>query len=162
MTEEEERTVQDDYYALLRITPQAEEFVIKAAHKALAAHYNGLDDNERLKEINIARDLLLDPERRAQYDHARLHPSGTIIGGRWRLVSKIAEGGFGTTYKGEHVETGKPVCMKHCSKVSPDHRRLMLEEAEAAWDLRHYGIPAVRDLVTLADGSMVLVTSFIE
>lgn len=37
----------------------------------------------------------------------------------------------------------------------------MIGEARAMWDLRHYGIPAIRDLHRLEDGSLALVMSYV-
>lgn len=35
-----------------------------------------------------------------------------IVGGRWRLVSRLGEGSFGVVYSGVHVETGEEVAVK--------------------------------------------------
>lgn len=40
--------------------------------------------------------------------------------GQYRITEKIAEGGFGTTYKGEHIRLKAPVCIKHCPQISPE------------------------------------------
>lgn len=87
---------------------------------------------------------------------------GTVIsGGEFRVLSLIAEGGMGKTYKGEHILTGAPVCIKHCTNTSPAVSKLLIEEACTVWDLRHYSIPAMRSLAKLADGSLALVMSYI-
>lgn len=86
--------------------------------------------------------------------------NGKIIG-EYRIVSKIADGGFGVTYRAEHLTLGTPVCIKHASHVSPADEELLLDEARAMWDLRHYGVPAVRDLIRLPDSSLALVMSYI-
>ncbi len=84
-----------------------------------------------------------------------------ISGGEFRVLSLIAEGGMGKTYKGEHILTGAPVCIKHCTDKAPEVSRFLIEEACAAWDLRHYSIPAMRSLVKLADDTFALVMSYI-
>jgi len=64
-----------DYYAILGVTQQAEDVVIKAAYRALAQRYHpdryaGLanDANRKMAEINEAYAVLSDPERRKAYD----------------------------------------------------------------------------------------------
>lgn len=85
----------------------------------------------------------------------------TIIG-QYKVIEKIAEGGFGTTYKAEHLRLGTPVCIKHCSKVARIMDTILEQEARAVWDLRHYAIPVMRDILRLEDGSSALVMSYIE
>lgn len=81
--------------------------------------------------------------------------------GNYRIIEKIATGGFGTTYKGEHILLREPVCIKHRAEVSPEIEQILIDEAKAMWDLRHFGIPSVRDFVRLDDGSIALVMSYI-
>jgi len=82
--------------------------------------------------------------------------------GQYRITEKIAEGGFGTTYKGEHTRLKAPVCIKHCPRISPEMDKILEQEARAVWDLRHYAIPVMRDMLRLKDGSSALVMSYIE
>lgn len=60
-----------DYYQTLGVTKEAEDFVIKAAYKALMRAYHP-DRNpgfqERVKLINNAYDVLSDSVKRAEYD----------------------------------------------------------------------------------------------
>jgi len=81
--------------------------------------------------------------------------------GDFRILEAIADGGIGKTYRGEHVLTKAPVCIKHCSTISPEHDAIMINEARAMWDLRHYAVPAIRNLLRLEDGSLALVMSYI-
>ncbi|HEX3266213.1 MAG TPA: DnaJ domain-containing protein [Candidatus Limnocylindrales bacterium] len=65
-----------DLYAELEVSRQATPAVIEAAHRALVKRHHpdvadsadGPADNERITRLNIARDWLLDPARRARYD----------------------------------------------------------------------------------------------
>lgn len=82
--------------------------------------------------------------------------------GPYNITKFIAEGGFGKTYKAEHKVLGVPACIKHCSNISEDANEILAAEAKAIWDLRHFSIPAIRDLVKLRDGSTALVMSYIE
>jgi len=74
-----------DYYAILGLTPSAEEVVIRAAYKALAQRYHpdrttGKDNHSgaRMAEINEAYQVLSNKEKREEYD--RVRGSGTQSG----------------------------------------------------------------------------------
>jgi serine/threonine protein kinase len=150
-----------DYYDVLEVSPHACSEVIDAAHKALVLlfHPDKVGSNERIKELNNAHSTL--KNNRAEYDRERLRNYGKIIGD-YRILEQIAEGGFGITYKGEHVTLKVPVCIKHSSIVSPQNEEILKEEARAIWDLRHYAIPAIRNIIKLDDGSLALIMSYIE
>lgn len=148
-----------DLYAVLEVSPRASKEVIHAAYRALSmANKNS---EKRLLSLNVAKDILLDDDKRDDYDK---HRDGDAKGkqiGNYRILEKIAEGGFGKTYKGEQITLKAPVCIKHAHKVSPQDEEIMLQEASAIWDLRHYGIPNIRDVLRLDDGSIALVMSYV-
>lgn len=148
-----------DHYKILEVCPNASPEVVSAAWKALAKKYQ--KDEPRLKLVNNAKDILCDSTHRQDYDADRnLVKKGKVIQG-YRILQKIAEGGFGTTYKAEHVATGCPVCIKHASEISAADTEMLLAEARAVWDLRHWGIPSMRDVIKMDDGSLGLVMSYI-
>ena len=152
-----------NFYDLLEVSPRARPEVIHAAYRALMGIYHSDKrggDEAVAKELIEANRILSDPDERARYDSTRENDEGKVIG-EYRVLELIAEGGFGKTYKGEHILTGEPVCIKHCSRISPQDERILIEETKAAWDLRHYSIPAMRNLLKLEDGSLALVMSYI-
>lgn len=78
-----------DYFRILQVHPEASPEVIEQAYKALARkhHPDGYPQerqawaNRRMQEINEARDVLTDPDRRAEYlRQRRLQPWRTF----WR------------------------------------------------------------------------------
>jgi curved DNA-binding protein CbpA len=73
-----------DAYGVLRITPNAEDFVLEAAYRALARHFHpdGADpDEERMADVNRAYNLVRTPERRKRYDRLhRIRPMGPGLG----------------------------------------------------------------------------------
>ncbi len=149
-------------YDVLEVSPRARRTVIQAAYKAIMkdCHPDNGGSESTSRTVNGAYDLLSNPSKRKEYDRDRENLSGTIIGD-YRVLKPIAEGGFGKTYLGEHIRVGKQVCIKHCSQISPQDEEILVEETRAMWDLRHYAIPAVRDLLKLDDGSLALVMSYI-
>lgn len=151
-----------DYYELLEVSPRARKEVINAAYKALMGiyHPDKTGSDRVAKSLNEAHEVLNNPKARKSYDKDRENITGTIIG-EYRVLELIAEGGFGKTYKGEQILTGMPVCIKHASSVSPQDEEILIEETKAVWDLRHYAIPAMRNLLKLDDGSLALVMSYI-
>jgi DnaJ-class molecular chaperone len=66
-----------DYYTVLQVDPQAEQEVIDAAYRRLAAKYhpdvNGgsAEATERMKLLNEAHEVLCDPIKRKAYDRGR-------------------------------------------------------------------------------------------
>jgi len=151
-----------DFYEILEVSPRARREVIDAAHKALLQIYHpDKTGNDRVaKSIGEAYQTLKDEKARRKYDRERDKDGGKIIGD-YRILDLIAEGGFGKTYRGEHVLLGTPVCIKHASHVSPQDEMILMEEAKAIWDLRHYAIPSIRNILKLDDGSLALVMSYV-
>ena len=66
-----------DLYVALGVAPGADPETIRAAHREAVrrAHpdvvANGDTSDEEAKRLNVARDWLIDPARRARYDEAR-------------------------------------------------------------------------------------------
>lgn len=151
-----------DYYQVLQVHPKAIPEVIDAAYKALMKiHHPDLDTSGKTATVlNEAHDVLSSSLKRKDYDNERIVPIGKSIG-PYKLISKIAQGGFGRTYKAEHSILGELVCIKDCSNMSLEDNKMLIEEAKAVWDLRHYALPAMRDLIQLDDGRVFLVMSYI-
>lgn len=149
-------------YEILEVNPRARDSVIEAAYRTLIKEYHPDKggDPKRAAKINEAKRILLDEKERQKYDEEINSIEGKALG-NYKVLEKIAEGGFGTTYKAVHTTTDCLVCVKHANNISPEDEELLVNEAKAMWDLRHYGIPAVRDLLKLEDGSLALVTSYV-
>ena len=153
----------DNLYDILEVSPRARPEVINAAYKVLIQDYHPDKtdgDTKIASALNEAKEVLLDDKKRAKYDEFRNDLEETDIGG-FRVLKLIAEGGFGRTYRGEHIKLKTQVCIKHGINISPQDAEILMEEARAIWDLRHFGIPAIRDLVRLDDGSYAIVMSYI-
>jgi hypothetical protein len=97
-----------DYYSRLQVHPKAHPDVIKAAHRALMnlKHPDKGGSDKAAAAINEAYDVLGDEAKRDAYDDARGKNLGGKLVGDYRILHKTAEGGFGKTYKAEHLLVG--------------------------------------------------------
>lgn len=152
-----------NYYELLQVSACANTEVIHAAYRALLKlrDPNRPENKNFAQSINEAYHTLAKPDLRKQYDNSLFHKGTGEILGSFRKLDQIAEGAFGRTFRGEHIELGEPVCIKDCFNVAPEYYPMLEEEARAMWDLRHYEIPAIRDFVKSANGSPVLIMSYV-
>lgn len=154
------------HYHVLEVLPSASQDVIIAAYRALmkANHPDTNPGHEsRAARITAAFSVLSDPKLRKDYDKSLSFKPGNVVGNKYRILEKIAEGGFGTTFKAEHLELpGALVCIKYPGWISDEYEEVLQREAMAMWNLRHYAIPAIRDYLRFPDGAVALVMSFIE
>lgn len=100
-----------NYYAILGVTPKADESALKTAYRKLARMYHP-DRNpgdkaaeERFKEISEAYGVLSDADKRAHYDRFGTAPSAASgpqaqDGGFGTLFEDIIEGFFGAGERG--------------------------------------------------------------
>lgn len=146
-----------DPYKILEVSGNASPEVIHASYHALVKKFS--NDEVRLRKLNEANELLGDSDKRKKFDNKK-STKGKIVG-EYKIIEEIAEGGFGKTYKAEHIATGCPVCIKHASEVSDTDTEMLIEEARAVWDLRHWGIPAMRNVLKMPDESLALVMSYV-
>ncbi|MBI4142513.1 protein kinase [Candidatus Uhrbacteria bacterium] len=146
-----------DHYDLLEVHPQARIEVIEAAFQALLAlHPNGA----RTAQLREAHETLADPKRRRAYDRERTDLVGTVIGS-YRVVEQIAEGAIGITYRGEHILTGLPVCVKHCAWLDAETNATLVHEAKLLWGLAHFALPVIHDIIRCADGRIALIMQYV-
>lgn len=153
-----------DLYQVLQVHPRAQPEVIDAAYKSLlklcAPRAFG-DSETHAVALGEAHVILSNPRERRKYDDYRKNGSSKTIG-PYRIIREVAKGGFGTTYKAEHTLLGEHSCLKYCSEISPVAEEILKQETRSIWNLRHYGLPIMRDLLMLEDGSYALAMSWIE
>jgi len=146
-------------YKILEVSQNASHEVVVAAYRALAKI--NVNDDTRMKRLNGAKEILCDVDKRKEFDDKQnIVKKGKVVG-EYRILEQIAEGGFGKTYKAEHLATGCLVCIKHAGEVSDHDTEMLLQEARSVWDLRHWGIPAMRDILKMPDDSLALVMSYV-
>lgn len=76
--------VQPDYYAILEVTPQASNKEIKRAYRRKVKKYHP-DLNQKnspaerkIREINVAYEVLSNPDERKKYDQSRIDRDATL------------------------------------------------------------------------------------
>lgn len=150
-----------NYYEILEVSTKATGAVIKAAYKVLSQKLGDGHPDQYL--LNEAYACLSEADKRSAYDDSRNPNKGKKVVriGQYRLLEKIAEGGFGVTYKAVHESLDELVCIKQSLNISAIDEALMIEEAKAVFNLRHWAIPAVRDFIRLDDGSVAIVMSYV-
>jgi serine/threonine protein kinase len=85
-----------------------------------------------------------------------------MVGGRYKVIRQIRQGEYYIDYEGQHAFGNFPVLIRQCSELSSQKEGLLLKEAEELWDLRNYGLPVIRDMFRLEDGSLAIAMSYIE
>ncbi|HZL15094.1 MAG TPA: DnaJ domain-containing protein [Verrucomicrobiae bacterium] len=95
-----------DPYKLLQVDPEADPEIIDAAYRRLARRYHpdvsaGTEAAAMMVALNLARDILLDPARRAQLDRTRRGDARGPVG------SVTAPGSAGGRYE-EAGSAGPP------------------------------------------------------
>jgi serine/threonine protein kinase len=87
------------------------------------------------------------------------------VAGDYRISAKIAEGGMGAVYRGEHVVLGRPAAIKVLLPELSHNRGIVdrfFNEAKATSAIRHPGIVEVYDFGYLADGAAYLVMEYLS
>ena len=90
---------------------------------------------------------------------------GRTLDGKYRVESRVGEGGMGTVYRATHLMLGKPVALKLIKPelvTSKEIARRFQREARAASHLNHPGIATVYDLGQSEDGTLYIAMEFVE
>lgn len=69
------KTLQPTLYQVLQLDPAADPEIVEAAYRRLAMKYHpdrggGPEAQEKMRQLNRARDILRDPQKRAAYDQS--------------------------------------------------------------------------------------------
>jgi len=82
--------------------------------------------------------------------------------GNYKILKVIGEGGFGRTYLAEHNILQKKVVIKQSLFKSKVAQKIILNEASLLWDVNHWALPTVKDVILNEDDDVLMVMSFIE
>jgi len=94
-----------------------------------------------------------------------LGPGTVIPGTRYRILSKIGEGGMGSVYAAEHVDLEKKVAIKVLrADLAPDAETLQQfrQEARAASGIANIYICDVTDFGEISDGRVFFVMEYLD
>jgi serine/threonine-protein kinase len=89
--------------------------------------------------------------------------TGEVVGGRYRVVSRIGEGGQGAVYRALDLRAGDEIALKVLrAGAERESTERMFREAQAMASLHGTAAVRVLDQVWTADGSMCLVTELLH
>jgi serine/threonine protein kinase len=90
--------------------------------------------------------------------------AGALVRGKYRIVSKLGQGGMGVVYLAEHILLGGNVALKFLAGdlgKDPKFIKRFRMEARAAHQLRHPNIVEVTDLDQSEDGSLFIAMEYV-
>ncbi len=91
--------------------------------------------------------------------------AGEVVAGRYRIISRLAQGGMGEVYQAEHIELQRVVAIKvmleHLSQ-DPHFASRFKAEAVAASRIGHPNIVDVLDFGQTADGRFYFAMEYLE
>ena len=88
---------------------------------------------------------------------------GRTLDGKYRMYSRLGEGGTGAVYHATHLMLGKVIALKLIKPelVTSRHRAEFSREARAAGAHSHPGIATVHDLGQTEDGLLYIAMEFV-
>ena len=90
---------------------------------------------------------------------------GQVIDGRYRVESRLGEGGMGVVYRASHVTLGKPLAMKVLRPEVSRNEEIVArfkQEAQSASAIGNQHIIDISDFGSLKDGSTYFVMEFLK
>jgi serine/threonine-protein kinase len=90
--------------------------------------------------------------------------AGSLVRGKYRIVSKLGQGGMGVVYLAEHMLLGGNVALKFLAGdlgKDPKFIKRFRMEARASHQLRHPNIVEVTDLDQSEDGSLFIAMEYV-
>jgi ABC-type transport system substrate-binding protein/serine/threonine protein kinase len=88
--------------------------------------------------------------------------AGTILFNRYRVASRLGQGGFGAVYRAWDLTLSKPCAIKENFDVSPEAQRQFLREATVLANLTHPNLPRVTDHFVVEGQGQYLVMDYVE
>ena len=90
---------------------------------------------------------------------------GQVIGGRYRIIKMVGQGGFGAVYKAQHTATGDTLAIKTLKadvEGNEDVVRRFRKEAKVTSKLKHPNTVRVFDFGQMDDGNLFLAMEFLD
>ena len=89
---------------------------------------------------------------------------GTVLGEKYRLETRIGEGGMATVWLARHLTIDRPLAVKfiHVAGESEEVRDRFLREAKAAASVSHRNVVDIIDFGTTDEGEPYMVMEYLE
>jgi len=90
---------------------------------------------------------------------------GQVLGGRYRLIKKLGEGGMGEVYAGEHVHIDKKFAIKLLRPEIVSNKEAVkrfYQEAQSSSSIKHRNIIAIEDFGELPDGRIYMCMELLD
>jgi serine/threonine protein kinase len=90
---------------------------------------------------------------------------GEVLGGRYRLIRKLGEGGMGEVYAGEHVHIEKRFAIKLLRPEIVSNKEAVkrfYQEARSSSSINHRNIIAIEDFGELPDGRIYMCMELLD
>jgi serine/threonine-protein kinase len=84
---------------------------------------------------------------------------GTVLGGRYRIVSLIGRGGMGVVYRADDLRLGQTIAVKFLSRRGGDEQRLY-EEVRIGREVSHPNVVRLHDIAEI-DGHLFITMEFV-
>lgn len=88
--------------------------------------------------------------------------TGKILHNRYRIVKKLAQGGFGAIYRAWDINLKHPCAIKENLETSPAAQQQFIREARVLANLSHPNLPRVTDYFAIQAQGQYLVMDYIE
>ena len=92
--------------------------------------------------------------------------SGDLVGSKYRLVTRLGQGGMGAVWSAQHVQTGREFAIKFLhafvAQGSDDARHRFMQEARASARVNHANIIDIFDVGETEDGTLYLVMELLD
>jgi eukaryotic-like serine/threonine-protein kinase len=92
--------------------------------------------------------------------------NGDLVGSKYRLVSRLGQGGMGEVWSAQHAQTGREFAIKFLhafvAQGNDDARHRFLQEARASARVNHPNIIDIFDVGETEDGTLYLVMELLD
>ena len=92
--------------------------------------------------------------------------TGDLVGSKYRLVSRLGQGGMGEVWSAQHAQTGREFAIKFLHSFvahgNDDARSRFLQEARASARVNHPNIIDIFDVGETEDGTLYLVMELLD
>lgn len=80
---------------------------------------------------------------------------------KYKIIKVLGEGQSGRTLLAEHAIVKKKVVLKQFYFKSEKVQNIILAEASMLWEINHWALPAIKDVLIHDDGSVIMTMSYV-